>query len=397
MTSPPRSHLWVDESAIRSQLERVQERLKIYVYPLTPGGSRKLRDFLTHAIHDEEHACVETYKAWAYFMARLVESPVYTEDPGEANLFLVPQWETLNKGCNYWDDLIGPLEDVLASRLYAKTGPYRNHLFIYNSDDSPLSEERIPSWIRDHLRDRFVRISYSGRDFNWGQYHVDRKFRGEDFDPTHEVVVPPVVPVECRGYREPQRERRHDVCYRGALRPPEEQTERARFLDYVTSFVDVAPDDDAYFGLHSAGWGIWTARLYNYLNLSVVPVISSDGVILPFERLLNYRGFTVKILAETYARSRERTPLTRLEEAATAARLRARDVPDPKSETASLGDRLYRMQQNAKAASYWLDWRSEDAFRNPFSLALIELYGFVDRRYRPDIRRPVARAEFWQI
>ena len=397
MTSPPRNHLWVDESAIRGQLRRVQERLKIYVYPLTPGGPRKLRDFIAHAIHHEDHACVETYKAWAYFMARLVESPVYTEDPGEADLFLVPQWETLNYGHKYWDDLVGPLEDVIASRLYADTGPRRNHLFIYNSDDSPLSEERIPSWIRDHLRDRFVRISYSGRDSDWGQFHLHRECRAADFDPAHEIVIPPVVPVDCRGYRDPGRERRHDVYYKGALRPPASQKERARFLDYVTSFVDVSSDDDAYFGLHSAGWGIWTARLYNYLNLSIVPVISSDGVILPFERLLNYRAFTVKILAETYDRKRERAPLTRLEEAATAARLVARDVPDPKSETAALAQRLYGMQQNAKAASYWLDWRSEDAFRNPFSLALIELYGFVDRGHRPDIRRPVARAEFWEI
>jgi hypothetical protein len=397
MTSTPGSHLWVAESAIREELRRVQEALRIYVYPLTPGGPGRLRDFIAHAIHDEEHACVETYKAWAYFMARLVESPVYTEDPDEADLFLIPQWETLNKGRRYADDLVRPLEEAIASRLYAESGPGRNHLFIYNSDDSPLSEERIPAWIRDHLRHRFVRLSYSGRDSDWGQFHLDKACRAADFDPTDEIVVPPVVPVDCRGYRDPGAERRHDIYYRGALRPPAGQVERSRFLDYVTSFADVSADEDAYFGLHSAGWGIWTARLYNYLNLSIVPVISSDGVILPFERLLNYRAFTVKILAETYARKRDPSPLARLQEAARAARAAASDGADLPDGTSVLAERLYGMQQNAKAASYWLDWRSEDRFRNPFSLVLIELYGFVDRRCRPDIRQPVARAEYWEI
>jgi hypothetical protein len=397
MTSKAFNHLWVAESAIREELQHVQETMRIYVYPLTPGGPRNLSDFIAHAIRDKEHACVETYKAWAYFMERLVASPVYTENPEAADLFLIPQWETLNKGQQYRDDLVRPLEKAIASKLYADTSPRRNHLFIYNSDDSPLSEERIPPSIRDHLRDRFIRISYSGRDSDWGQFHVDRECRGDDFDPTHEIVVPPVVPVDCRGYRSPGRGRRHDFYYRGALRPPAEQVERSRFLDYATSFVDVTTDHDAYFGLHSAGWGIWTARLYNYLNLSIVPVISSDGVILPFERLLNYRAFTVKLLAETYAKNQDPSALARLQKAARAARLHARDSTDLQSETAALANRLYGMQRNAKAASYWLDWRSRDEFRNPFTLLLIELYGFVDHRYRRDIRRPVARDEYCEI
>jgi hypothetical protein len=57
--------------------------------------------------------------------------------------------------------------------------------------------------------------------------------------------------------------------------------------------VDLSENQDAYFGVHCAGWGIWTARLYNYLEMGIIPIIASDGVILPFEKYINYKSFTI--------------------------------------------------------------------------------------------------------
>jgi len=390
-----KTYLLEDENSIRDTFKYICKNLKIYIYPFTPGGTANLRAFLDTALYDKEHECGATYKAWAYFLDRLIHSPIYTNNPDEADLFLVPHWEPHNRGQAYHNDLIRPLQKAITSDPYIKTFPKRNHLFIYISDNTSLSERRIPQDIRDHLKKRFIRLSYSGRDYDWGQYHLDEICKKKHFDPQNEIVIPPGIPVQSRGYRNPERNCKYDFFYKGSLHPPKRQLERFNFLKYVTSIAELSEDNDSYFGIHCAGWGIWTARLYNYLNLSIIPIISSDGVILPFESFLDYRSFTIKLLSTTYAENnRDPHPILHLQDVARTARMKTSKLGKEKKMVVK---RLYQMQDNTKSASYWLDWLSKDEFRNPFCLIAIELFGFIDERYKRSNLNPVSRSEFFRI
>merc|ERR1711998_695855 len=169
---------------------------------------------------------------------------------------------------------------------------------------------------------------------------------------------------------------------------------------------------DCYFGLHPAGHGIWSARIWSYLNRCIIPVISSDGVVMPFERVLDYSRFTTKLLSGTYEHLNFR-PVRRMLALAAAARLEANvsstttgvvlqtsSNPTGTTQDAAI---MYAMQNNTKEAAPWMNWASEDKLRNPFTLIQLELLCFSRHREshqsivsfcsRP--RSRIAKAEYY--
>jgi hypothetical protein len=167
-------------------------------------------------------------------------------------------------------------------------------------------------------------------------------------------------------------------------------------------------DFNAYFGVHAAGYGTWSARLWDFISRCVVPIIMTDGVILPFERHLNYELFSAKLLSSSH-NAPARTPRRRsagslpplaqdgsamfLLERLRAAAQRSADSSRAKGGDASrvahpggsLGsaddDPLRSVITSLGRVAGWLDWRSADAHRNPFSLAMIELLCFTAHRH----------------
>lgn len=355
----------------------VTKSLKIYIYDFYPAEFSSLIDFIDRTVANKDYDWGETYKSWLYFMHFVVHSPMYTTDPSKADFLLVPQWENLYKGRNFYNDLIMPLKKATQSEHFKNTTA-RNHIFIYISDDTPLYDGRIPLDLRIHLQTRFIRITYSGRITKFGKYHnsnsTDMFF---NFNAEHEIVVPPGIPVGHYKKSDPTKFCKNDIIYKGTLTPPKNMVERADFLKYISSNFEIG-DDDAYFGVHCAGHGIWTARLYNYLITGVIPILCSDGVILPFERFLNYRAFSVKVLSSTYDKN-DQNFVGAIKNACSQARQDAS---------------LFEMQARAKEASEWLDWKSTTPYRNPLTLIILELH---DRLMNRDVTvsDPIAKDEFF--
>ena len=48
--------------------------------------------------------------------------------------------------------------------------------------------------------------------------------------------------------------------------------------------------------LYSSGWTGWSGRLADIILACCVPLILNDGIVLPFEEVLDWRKFSVKIL-----------------------------------------------------------------------------------------------------
>jgi hypothetical protein len=363
--------------ALIERFKEVSSKLKIYIYPFFPQGYTSVTHFVDSIMNSTVYDWGEIYKSWLYFTHFLVHSPMYVEDPSKADLFLVPQWENLNRSRSYRDDLIRPVLTAIMSDTYRNSGPKRNHIFIYISDDTPLSDFRIPPLIKQHFRERFIRLTYSGRIPDFGQNHRSDQPMLQ-YDPENEIVVPPGIPLEYDLHKEPPKVCANTFLYSG-WDIKQGQKERANFLKYMEGRM--SPNQDSYFGIHCAGFGIWTSRFYNYLNMGIIPVVPSDGVVLPFEKFLNYPAFSVKLLSSTY-NTNNKGPIQELERVA-------------ERERSGADTGLFSMQKNAKEVANWFYWRSKEPFKNPFTLIILELYQFVSGVKGLDYS--IAKKEFYNV
>lgn len=357
---------------------KIEKDIKIYIYDFYPSSFKSIEEFVEHTMKNRDYDWGETYKSWLYIMNYIIKSPMYTKDPREADLYLVPQWENLYKGCDYLNDFIMPLHNAIISDTYNRSGPDRNHILIYISDDTPLFEQRTPIQLRKQLKDRFIRITYSGRLNNFGEYHTTRTNSSIfKFDYLDEIVVPPGVPLNYNITKDPSKYCTNNYYYLGDKNPPHEQIERKSFINYMSSNGQINNSVNSYFGLHCAGWGIWTARLYNYLNMGIIPIIPSDGVILPFEQFFDYESFTVKILSNTRC-LKDYRPILYLNNACDYARKYSDiNIENTVDQEEMIAKRLYKMQRNCKKISKWFNWRSTHKYKNPYTLIIIQLYDFV--------------------
>jgi len=371
---------------IINNYKQITNKFKIYIYDFHPPEFKSIKEFVHHTIHDKGFDWAETYKSWLYFMYFVMNSPMYTEDPNIADLFFVPQYEFVYRWKNFKRDYIEPLEKAINSEYYKKSNK-RNHLIVYASDDTVLGDFRIPNHLKDEIRERFFRISYSGRLYKFGKFHnntvSDTMF---DFNPAHEVVVPPGIPLNyC--FRKPiQRYHENDIMYIGTLKPINKLVERRDALKYMSQNFTIKDTDDSYFGIHCAGAGIWTARFYNYLTLGIIPICFSDGVLMPFETFFNYRSFSLKILSQTCDHNKQDF-VEKMRSACAAVR----DSSENRVQA-----QIYKMQDNVDEVSDWFNWRSETPLKNPFTLTIIELYNKVNNCFQ-ETENPVAKEEFYDF
>jgi hypothetical protein len=387
---------------IRDFLE-ISKYFKIYIYDFYPSNFDSLENFINHTLENKNYEWGETYKSWIYFMDYLIKSNIYTNDPLKAHLFLVPQWENLNWGNNYYQDLLFNLEKAVDSKYYKNTHPKRNHIFIYTSDDTLLYDERIPENLKNHLRDRFIRITYSGRIRNFGKFHnneqTDEIF---NFDYSNEIVVPPGIPVKNYIKKKPKKNAINNILYKGTFTPPQEQIERIDVLKYMTMNFEINDNDDSYFGIHCAGYGIWTARFYNYLGMGVIPISFSDGVIMPFEEFFNYQSFSMKILSSSVD-SNNQDFVHKIDNICNIVRKYSNDNDNDneysiqEKEEKKIANLFFSMQKNVKEIFDWFDWKSKIPFKNPFTLIIIELYNRYYNNYKINENNLIAKEEFYNL
>ena len=303
----------------------------------------------------------------------------------------MPQYEFVYRWKNFKRDYIEPLEKAINSEHFKKSLK-RNHLIAYSSDHTVLGDFRIPNHLKDVIRERFFRISYSGRLYKFGKFHnntvSDTMF---DFNPAHEVVVPPGIPLNYYIRKPIKRYHDNDIMYIGTLSPINKLVERRDALKYMSQNFTIKDTDDSYFGIHCAGAGIWTARFYNYLTLGIIPICFSDGVLLPFETFFNYRSFSLKILSQTCDHNKQE-----FVETIKSACAATRDFTKDSAPENTVATRIYRMQDNVDEVADWFNWRSEKPFKNPFTLTIIELYNKVNNCFK-ETENPVAKEEFYDF
>eukprot|EP00966_Prymnesium_polylepis_P036180 839352-Prymnesium_polylepis.2 len=337
-------------------LANLTERaLRMYLYPITTSGwvsHEAMSGFVDEAIANVSAAPLDngrsrmTYSAGLLLMRRLLTSRVRTTDAREADLFLVPQWEGLlgdfGAGLQAFRGVQPQLDLVLDSRIYSDSGPTRNHLVIYTSDATlPCDAGVVQGEIRRRaLAERFVTLQYSGRVDCFGLCHTKDACCKGCYNSSASVVVPSVIPrrqwhgptsgkcgsrvtptstfrfdleVRTRFEATTQIERHAVVHFVRQYRVWQQQqlllpntTERGVTRSGTETAVAVATlalintnrsDFRSVFGLHAAGYGTWSARLWDFMTHCVVPVIFTDGVILPFERFLQYELFSAKLLS----------------------------------------------------------------------------------------------------
>lgn len=378
---------------------KIKDNLKIYIYNYYPDGFTNLTHFIDETKQNKSYDLKETYKSWLYFIDFVLHSTMYTTDPSIADFFIVPQWENLYKGKNYYEDLVRPLKNATESEYYKNTAPKRNHIFIYISDDTPLSEKRIPVLLRNELKERFIRLSYSGRISGFGKFHNTKQSDSIfNFDSEHEIVVPPGVPLNCAfiptlAFKKCER----DIFYKGTMNVPNAQLERKDALNYMNKNFSLTDNpEDSLFGIHCAGYGIWTARFYNYLNMGIIPILFSDGVIMPFESFFNYKSFSLKVLGST-CDCDDKKLVNYLKYVINIYRRysQGKDI-EINIEEKEVYSRIIGLQNNIREISSWFNWKSQDPYKNPFTLIIIELSDRLNNNYICS-ENPIAKEEYYDL
>jgi len=314
----------------------------------------------------------------------------------------------------------------------------RNHIAFYTADVTLSCDKGYVDGERRLrvLAERFVVLSYSGRVDCNGQCHVKGACCRGCYGSQHVVVIPSVVP------QLPGRTPAPAVCAsRAAARTStfrfdleggwsrilwdgkkelvsDVQLERTAVVRLVGQWsrrtlatrdrsnqswgalhlLNTNRSDFAsYYGLHAAGYGTWSARLWDFVSRCVIPVVFTDGVILPFERHVRYELFSAKMHPA-------RVPSNRTEPSNLVAAafslldqlLVVAERSAARSQVATPGagiDPLVAVMAALKSVSGWLDWRSDRSHQHPFTLTMIDLLCFTAHAHRSELVRKMCERD----
>eukprot|EP00039_Didymoeca_costata_P023233 m.348041 g.348041 ORF g.348041 m.348041 type:complete len:617 (+) comp35315_c0_seq1:234-2084(+) len=400
-----------------NDLER--NNFKIFIYPFCPQkGNDPWVDTLklsreefweTHVDVDcmEAHlkrrlgdveADTNTYAVMQVFMHHLLHSPFYTRSWEEATFLVVP---TIVPSRGPWFET---MPHVIFSDIYNKTKG-RNHIWASQGDlpwrcrtNARISKEMIKILskqpTRHELDSRFIVLSFGGRVADFGYCHsYSKSLCSASCYPSdnHDIVIPSWIPRGNYRNTEEIKHISHCTLYRpdnlfftmnpkGMSRRPE----RVVLMNYLKKqhFEVKTRSNESYFGLAPAGVGIWSARVFQLLGQCIVPVLTTDGVILPYERILDYTKFTTKILSTEYLQTGRHIMDTVVNMSSALRKCHSdKRMQDQEGqyhrklcedEAEKLREKLYR----AKLIFPWLSWQSRahgDDVRSPFTLTLLEL------------------------
>ena len=350
------SVLRIDEASLEKAIRLVENTSRAYVYREIEVPGEALRAILKR---------LRAAETW---------------DWKEATLFFVPSWKAIPA--------------VIRHPAFGNVASTRKHFLFHAGNDPAKCVARqvlVRMGYKDadlaHLLTRIQRmhfIEFGGRRDCGGVCHSTVAcchgcYSG--FDGAGPLVVPPEIPKSMYRAYDPRRRRRAlfamDMDYELATR--NFQVERVQVTRYfemarlnrTRQFYDShlaslisrkAGQYETLMGVHAAGFGIWSARFFAYVVAGTIPVLFTDGVVMPFERVLRYERFVVKIALQR-AISLDYTLLDTLE---TMERLRMDLAHSPDWFDATI--------EATRTVAPWVDWSSRDTFRNPSTLVLLEMW-----------------------
>lgn len=203
--------------------------------------------------------------------------------------------------------LLPLLQKIVREKSFYNDSSGDNHVFVFSHDVSVcLFSDEVKTIAQRGIILSNLGLS-RGSKVPWHMY--DKKC----FQPLRDVVVPP--PIFLLGppnYKLPA-DRPFLVSFRGTVwdNPHYSLGVRQRLQTLHQQgrasslvFHNASTDSKAYhlelissrFYLCVGGWQPWSPRLFEAIEMGAIPVIIADGIELPFERFLDWRLFSVKVL-----------------------------------------------------------------------------------------------------
>jgi len=239
----------------------------------------------------------------------IMQSPVHTKDATAANFFLVP---------------------FLAKCWFNYVAKYRLDRMDHDVKELLNELDRTESWQRHAKRHMFLFVSGAGPTLfrSWQSIrHASFLLAEGDraagiYKDARDIVIPGVsVVVPPPPSRDPHRPRRLLASFRGNLIAHMRDAEgkdlfrrsvlRIALVELAKGRDDLVVEDrlyleadrktylreleDSIFCLIPRGITPWTRRLFDAMLSDCIPVVLSNAIVFPFERTLDYSGFTIKI------------------------------------------------------------------------------------------------------
>jgi hypothetical protein len=281
------------------------------------------------------HAALDARRAAAsrsYFQLEtalwsLLPAAVWTDDPHAADFFVVPHclvanWIDRDEDKvlalkRYLDDALVPaLGMIVHEQPFFNRSGGADHLFVYVMDTGPLASEeeglRFELARRPLLRHAFSRMTkvgyYGTREADRTDLHLP-SHRPSGWRYARDIAVPMFHDFHRRAAPDadarlfgPGARRRADIYFRGQTGNPQlvcSPGSRAWIGRYMAGCgprctATEGGMEAAWFALCPAGIGCWGTRAFDAIERLAIPVILSDGILLPYDSLLDWSGFSEK-------------------------------------------------------------------------------------------------------
>jgi len=339
----------------------VDGRVKLFMYSAPPGFNRSLElDYVRY-----RRSSHMTWKL-EYALWNLIPRHIYTNDPEEADFFIVPNALMGHFGSwtQYLSSLLAPmLRHILNDHPYFNRSGGRDHLFVYSGDTGPMCDCNLATLLlkehafMDSMVGSMLRIGYYGHrgphsttvenrtnaNCGWrdgediampmfNEYHkrppampwpaalrssivADVHFRGSVWGPTKPLTcmtVQGAVTYACSiGIRYWLQRYMTRECQLPALPWPALQLPANLKLSANRSTPRCSfQSGDVTRGLYNfcpAAHACWSARFFDSIDRGHIPVVLADGIVQPFEELLDYDHFSVTLDTEPLMRNELQT------------------------------------------------------------------------------------------
>ena len=261
-------------------------------------------------------------------LPRLLNQSHYwtTRNPDEADFFLIPHLST----CRYHECVFNrnlPADDCKAqvNQLMLKQLAAISHQHPYWNASNGMDHLVVLAW--DQASEVFGWASETRRllQSTIQLTNLGYMTRHDNFDPFKDITLPSYINMSDALQWQQRRDqlgttaptRKILAYFRGTVHEDQRYSHGVRqyllkrFANHSNFYIqpDHALPTVYYAELHSStfclcpgGWSPWSPRFIECITFGSIPVVIADGLRLPFEGLIPYRDFTLRILQKDLPR-----------------------------------------------------------------------------------------------
>ena len=292
------------KKTLLDEIKYAENKLKIYIYSKPLGYDQKIK-------------CENQFKAESMIPSVIKKKLPYTNNPEEANIFLIDHDFTcmFNFGAANFPNItetvyrrrylfrrhLKPIfYNIIHKYPYFNRTGGKDHLFIMTSDLGPYCQyyEKPIRNVFNHLQNVTFLLN-----FGYNGYMPKNCNR----NPNQDIIIPQYHTWKINNNKPILKytTRKFDSYFRGSYKNRGYSSPTIRYiLENISSIpklkfynvhrmnLDIS---NAYFAICPAGYAPWSKRLYEAIMFKTIPIIIANGIIQPFERFLNWTKFTVKM------------------------------------------------------------------------------------------------------